>query len=149
MVSSIAYYITLLRRDFAGCCSRELGKLGLSQGLLFFILYVGRHPGCTPGQLAAALHMDAGHTARSLAKLEQGDFLLRRPHPQDRRAQTLELTGRGREAFELSHALFARWDAQAAAALTGEEQARLLDLLEKLAGGKGGGGCVRGDFPAD
>ena len=56
MVSSIAYYITLLRRDFAGYCSRELGKLGLSQGLLFFILYVGRHPGCTPGQLAAALH---------------------------------------------------------------------------------------------
>ena len=59
MVSSIAYYITLLRRDFAGYCSRELGKLGLSQGLLFFILYVGRPPGCTPGQLAAALHMAA------------------------------------------------------------------------------------------
>ena len=33
-----------------------------------------------------------------------------------------------------------------AAALTGEEQARLLDLLEKLAGGREGGGCSRRRF---
>lgn len=77
MVTSLAYYIMLLRKDFAAYCNVRLQEHGLTQGLLFFILYIGTHPGCSPAQLSASLHMDAGHAVRSLNKLEQGGFIRR------------------------------------------------------------------------
>ena len=40
MIRSFAYFITLLRKDFTEYCGRKLEEIGLSQGLLFFILYI-------------------------------------------------------------------------------------------------------------
>ena len=132
MLSSLAYYITLLRKDFTNYCNQQLAEMGLSQGLLFFILYVGKHPSCSPKDLAQALHMDAGHTVRSLSKLEQGGFLVQEINPGDRRARILTLTKEGEKAFLLSHEMFTQWDNKATASLTTEERQLLTALLEKL-----------------
>ena len=69
---SLAFFTTLLNKDFTNYCNRRLAEAGLLQGQLYFILYVGKHPGCAPKELAKGLRMDIGHTTRSLAKLEQG-----------------------------------------------------------------------------
>ena len=69
MERSFAHAVARLHRDFVDFCGASLQRLGLTRGLLYFLLYVGRHPGCSPSQLAAALQADTGHTARSLEKL--------------------------------------------------------------------------------
>lgn len=132
MTETLSYFITYLHQDFSRYCDERLKELGLTRGLLFFILYVGRHPDCSPKELGEALRMDAGHAARSIAKLEEGGFLLQEQNPQDRRAHLLRLTEQGEAAFRVSHELFGQWDAAALAGLDGGERETLLALLRKV-----------------
>ena len=108
---TLAYAVSQLRADFVAFSSRKLEALGITQGLLYFVLYIGRHPGCTPSDLSAALHADSGHTTRSIHKLEETGFVIRKAHPTDRRASVLELTDKGRQTMEASRSMFAEWDA--------------------------------------
>lgn len=50
MLQSFAYYVSILRKDFTEYCSNQLSGAGLSPGQLYFILYVGKHPGVCPGR---------------------------------------------------------------------------------------------------
>lgn len=136
MFSSLAYYVTLLRKDFKGYCNQRLQELGLSQGLVFFILYIGTHPGCSPGALAEALCMDSGHVTRSLSRLERGGFVLQETNPDDRRGRILCLQEKGEEAFRISHELFKRWDDEIMKAMPENDRRRLLALIGGLAGEK-------------
>lgn len=132
MYKSLSYYVTILRRDFTAYCNRKLHELGLSQGLLFFILYVGKNPGCSHGELAEALHMDTGHVTRSLAKLETSGFIRQETRPDDRRARSLYLRDRGLEAFETSRELFNGWDREMMGDMPEPDREQLLKLLKGL-----------------
>lgn len=149
MTSSLAFYITVLRKDFTGYCNDRLQELGLSQGFLFFILYVGKHPGCSPKELAHGLHMDSGHVTRSLARLEQAEFLCQEINPEDRRARILRLKEKGEEAFRVSHELFSDWDKQVMEGMAEEDRARLLSLLDTLVREREGESCVRKSVETD
>lgn len=146
MVESLAYYATVLRKSFTDYCNQKLQEMGLTQGLLFYILYVGKHPGCAPKQLSEALRMDVGHTTRTLAKLEQGGFLVQQPNPTDKRAHVLQLTPAGEAAFKASHTLFTQWDDQVLGGLSDEERGQLMGLLHKSMERKGGEADVRDHF---
>lgn len=132
MLSSLAYVVTLMRKDFIEYCNEQLSKIGLSQGLLFFILYIGKHPACSPKELSEALHMDIGHTARSLNKLIQTGFILQETNPKDRRAHILTLTDLGQDAFRISHELFFNWDNEVLCTLNDDEREQLFILLDKV-----------------
>lgn len=132
MLSSLAYVVTLMRKDFIEYCNEQLSTLDLSQGLLFFILYIGKHPACSPKELSEALHMDIGHTARSLNKLIQTGFILQETNPKDRRAHILNLTEHGQDAFRISHELFFNWDNKMLCNLSEDERSQLFLILDKL-----------------
>lgn len=131
MEKTLAFYINLLRGDFTQFCAQRLKELGLSQGLLYFLLYVGRHPGCSAGQLASVLGADSGHTTRSVEKLVQQGFMTRTRSQQDKRAVVLELTDQGREAFGQVGKWFYQWEAQRTQEMTPEELVQLKALLQK------------------
>ncbi|MEG0276221.1 MAG: MarR family winged helix-turn-helix transcriptional regulator [Coprobacillus sp.] len=132
MIPSLSYYSTLLRKDFIDYCNHQLLEMDLSQGLLFYILYVGKHPNCSPKQLTQALHMDTGHTTRSLSKLQQSGFIKQENNPHDKRAHVLNLTPKGEQAFKTSHDLFLKWDQEVMNELSKDEQTQLLSLLKKV-----------------
>ena len=132
MKDSLAYCISSLRKDFEEFCEDELRKLELSKGLLYFILYVGKHPGSTPGACAAALRLDTGHTTRCLEKLEKAGFLTRSRNAEDKRAVELQLTEKGNAAFERSYRLFDEWDAIVLKDLSDDERKVLLSVIQKI-----------------
>lgn len=132
MDKTLAHCVTLLRRSFTDYCNEQLQKLGLSQGLLYFVIYVGKHPGCSPKEVAEGLHMDTGHVTRSLVKLEQGGFLIQEPNPNDRRAHLLKLSDAGEDAFRTSYELFTRWDDEVMQGMSHDERTQLLALLDRI-----------------
>ena len=132
MFDTFAYLITSLRKDFTEFCNENLQEMGLTQGLLFFILYAGKHPQCSPKELTEALHMDAGYCARTLAKLEEKGFLVQERNPADRRARMVTLTEEGEKVFHASYDLFAKWDKEVLKDLTPSQKAELMDTMKKI-----------------
>ena len=129
MHQTLALCAAMLHRDFTAYTSVKLKKLGLHFGLLYFLLYVGKHPGATPAELTRALHLDWGHSQRSITKLVESGFLTKEKAG---RSHRLHLTEKGQEAFAVSHQVFFDWDRQRMAALTAQEQQTLLELLQKV-----------------
>lgn len=129
MFQTLAFYATTFHRDFAAYITARLQKLGLSFGLLFPLIYVGKHPGCTQAELTSALGLDWGYSQRSIARLVEGGFLTRE---KSGRAYCLNLSEKGQEAFGLSHQVFYDWDKERLAALEPAERERLIALLAKV-----------------
>ena len=128
MFQTLAYYATVFHRSFTAYTTQRLQELGLNFGSLFPVIYVGKHPGCTQAELTAALGLDWGYSQRSITKLVEEGFLTRE---KSGRAYHLDLSPKGREAFQVSHQVFFDWDRQALAALDEEEQKQLFALLAK------------------
>ena len=129
MLQTLAFYATAFHRDFAAYTTARLQKLGLSFGLLFPLIYVGKHPGCSQAQLTSALGLDWGYSQRSVTRLVDEGFLTRE---KSGRAYRLGLSARGEEAFALSHQVFFDWDREKLASLEPEERRQLLELLAKV-----------------
>jgi DNA-binding MarR family transcriptional regulator len=128
--ATVSSCILTLHRRFAAYTTQRLQELGLSFGMMYFIIYVGKHPGCTPSELTQRLHLDWGHSQRSLTKLAEDGFLTKE---KSGRSYHLELTEKGRTAFAACHRVFYGWDAKNLTGLTADEQRQLLDLLQKAA----------------
>lgn len=131
-MQSLARQILQLRRDLSSYCLPGLQEMGLTQGLLIFVLYIGRHPGCTPAQLANDMQMDTGYATRALKKLKQSGFIIQKENPEDRRSRVLFLTDQGKNIFIRSYELMELWDAIAMVDLSDEERETLLHLLYKV-----------------
>lgn len=129
---TLSYYSTILYRSFAAFTGEQLQAVGLNFGLLFFVIYVGKHPGCSPSELTKALHLDWGYSQRSLNKLAEDGFLSREKHG---RSYALTLTDRGQQAFVISHQVFFTWNDTRLANLNDTEKDQLLALLQKAAEG--------------
>ena len=54
--STVSSCILTLYREFAAYTTQRLQELGLSFGLIYFVIYVGKHPDCTPSELTKALN---------------------------------------------------------------------------------------------
>lgn len=142
MFDTFAYWVTALRKDFTDFCNEKLLEMGLTQGLLFFILYTGKHPKCSPKELIEALDLDTGYCARTLAKLEEKGFLVQETNPADRRSRMLTLTEKGETVFRASYDLFAQWDNRVLRDLTPSQKTELLQTMKKIAAQRGKMGHV-------
>lgn len=131
-MAGLAQQVLRLRKAFGAFCEPELQRLGLTSGLLYFFLYIDRHPGCAPGALAAALRADAGQTARSVERLVQLGYVRREKDPADGRARCLWLTAAGAAAFRQVTGLFGAWDEAVCAGLSAAEQEQLTAALDTV-----------------
>lgn len=101
--------------------------------LIVFLIYVGKHPGCTPGELTKALNIDWGHSQRSVTKLVDDGFITKN---KSGRIYHLDLTEKGQQAFQVSHQVFFDWDKEKLSALTDTERKQLFGLLQKATASK-------------
>lgn len=127
---TVSYYITMLYRSFSDFSSAKLQQVGLNFGLLFFIVYIGKRPGCTPSELTSALSLDWGHSQRCITRLVDDGFITK---VKSGRHYLLNLTQRGQQAFAAAHQVFFDWDDTFMAGLDADEKEQLIALLGKAA----------------
>ena len=127
---TVSYYITMLYRSFAAFTGEHLQRVDMNYGLLFFIVYIGKRPGCSPAELTRDLHLDWGHSQRSINRLAEDGFITKQKQG---RQYCLTLTERGQQAFAVAHQVFFDWDEAYFSGLNKEEKQQLLTLLAKAA----------------
>jgi DNA-binding MarR family transcriptional regulator len=86
----------------------------------------------SPGDLANDLELSSGAMTSRLDRLEEAGLVRRLPDPADRRGVVVELTEKGRDAWDLAVNVQGRREAFFARTLTKAEQKQLNTLLRKL-----------------
>ena len=86
----------------------------------------------SPGELASNLDLSSGAMTSRLDRLEDAGLVRRLPDPDDRRGVVVELTEKGRDAWDTSANVQGRREAFFARTLTKPEQKQLNMLLRKL-----------------
>lgn len=137
MRKTLSLFATIIHKDFSEFCNEKLQEIGISRGLLYLILYIGKNPGCSPSAISCDLRFDSGHTTRSIDKLVNTGFVIRKKSELDKRSYILKLTEKGQVAFASSYSLFAQWDEEAFENFSPDDQNQLITLLEKLVNTKG------------
>ena len=111
---------------------REYGLTHAEWGVLTTLRLGSDHCQSSPGELASDLELSSGAMTSRLDRLEQAGLVRRLPDPADRRAIVVELTEKGRDAWDTAANVQGRREAFIASVLTKDEQRQLNVLLRKL-----------------
>lgn len=86
----------------------------------------------TPGTLLQQTLVTSGAMTNRLDRLEDAGFVRRRPDPDDRRGVLVRLTPSGKRRVDACLADLLERERQFLVALSGDDQARLADLLRRM-----------------
>lgn len=128
----IGRYISQIHRKGRIYISKELNDLGIGSGQVMFLLELYRGDGKSQEDLAEALHIDKGTTARAIKKLEEAGFVSRVKDEIDKRANKVYLTNKGKEVQENVFSIMIKWENKIVTNLSKEESKHLLNLLNKV-----------------
>lgn len=131
LASALRVSLTRLNRRLR----RQAAGHSLTASQLAALASVERHPGVTPGELAAHEKVQPPSMTRVIAALEERGLVERKPHPTDRRQVTVTCTDAGIALLREERLKKEAWLAQRLRELTPEERAALraaAPVLEKL-----------------
>ncbi|HEX5934821.1 MAG TPA: MarR family transcriptional regulator [Pseudorhizobium sp.] len=94
---SATYLAGQLAKEFSRSLQSRASALGFSPGQFPVLLELWQEDGLTQKQLLDRLEVEQATLANTLARMERSGLIQREPHPGDRRAQIIRLTGIGRD----------------------------------------------------
>jgi MarR family transcriptional regulator, lower aerobic nicotinate degradation pathway regulator len=109
-----------------------LATQDLSLAAYSVLMVLGTVAGSTQRQLAAAVGIDPRNLVPILDDLESRGFLIRDPHPQDRRRHAVRLSAAGRARLNRLGEVGARAESELLRPLSASERKQLHRLLAKL-----------------
>ena len=98
------------------------------------VFHLGHYGDMTAKEICTRARIHKTKVSRAVSALEKRRFLTRTPLPDDRRHETLKLTGAGRAAFQDLYRAAQDFEANLTAPFTDEEVATLRRCLVKIAG---------------
>ena len=118
-----------LKKTFA----RHMGPLELKTVEFSILVLVASNPQVNQKQLGQALDVSAPNLAVTLDRMVERGWVERVRSTQDRRAQHVHLTARGRELTQQAEKIAATMENAALRLLSSAERALLIELLLKVA----------------
>jgi DNA-binding MarR family transcriptional regulator len=118
-----------LKKTFA----RHMGPLDLKAVEFSILVLVASNPQVNQKQLGQALDVSAPNLAVTLDRMVERGWVERVRSTQDRRAQHVHLTARGRELTQQAEKIAATMENSALRVLSPAERALLIELLLKVA----------------
>lgn len=117
--------------------AQDLEPLRPAHGFIF--RYLAGQPSATAVDLAAHLGVSKQAATKTVAELVDWGYVRRTPHPTDRRAQALTLTGKGQSYLRFADALWAELEQEFAATVGAQRLTALREALETYLSGADGG----------
>ena len=129
LLHQLRQYLNIIQRSRHHHDSGEMNAHH-GQGRIIFLLL--ENEGISQRVLAELMQIRPGSLSELLTKLEQSDYIERRPNERDRRVVNIFLKEEGLKAVERVKSARQKMGDSLFAALTAEEQSQLSGLLEKL-----------------
>lgn len=130
---SIGYRFSKLHRIHFFLASEDICPLGITMAQLPFLLVLfDRAKAITQEEMAQAMALNPGATARGLEKLEQKGFIHREINPENRRQKLVTLTAKSRTLETQIFKALKNASNILVEGLTTEEQNTALNLLDRM-----------------
>jgi DNA-binding MarR family transcriptional regulator len=129
---SAGYLANHMARLFAHELHRRIRAFGLAPAQFMTLLELWERDGLTQAELVARLDVEQATMANTLARMERDGLVLRRPHPEDRRAQQVFLTDRARALEGPAKEAAGAVNAAALDGLSAAERRAFLDLAARV-----------------
>lgn len=126
---SAGYLTNHLARLFARALHDRIKPLGLAPAQFMTLLELWAEDGLTQRELVERLDVEQATMANTLARMARDGLVVRRPHPEDGRAQQVWLTERAEALQEPATAAAAAVNRAALAGLSPAERAQLISML--------------------
>ncbi len=110
----------------------RMAKIGLSPGQPKVLNYLSRHDRCMQKEIAEASDIEPATVSQILDHMEQAGLVRRSAPAERRRAESVCLTEKGREAYEKWKLLCTQIEAESLKGFTGDETERFLDYLGRM-----------------
>lgn len=111
---------------------RERGLSGAQLGILR-VLAEAKNDGVKLNEISQRLYVTSGNITGLIDRLEEGGYIARTTHPEDRRITLAVLTPEGEELFKRIYPAHVARIKRLLSALTAQEQAALAKLLCRIA----------------
>jgi MarR family transcriptional regulator for hemolysin len=128
----LSYRLAVAGRVLRGWVDARLAAEGVGSQGLGLLMRLMEQDGLTQVELARRQRVEAPTVCRMLDRLVRDGLVERHPHPADRRASRVLLTGEGRRVAERGMAVAADLERRAFAGLEPEERALLMALAERV-----------------
>lgn len=115
----------LMRREF----DRRIKDLGLNRSQWFILAQLYRQDGVTQTELADQIEMDKAPVGRALDRLEESDWITRKPDSQDRRVNRIFVTEKINSYVKDMRGEANRLYKDACRGLSKEDVERFIDVL--------------------
>ena len=128
----VGRWISLINRYTQIYLSKELKpyEMGPGQGMPFVELFTNE--GKSQDELSELIKIDKATTARSLAKLEDRGYIIRKTDSADNRIRRVYLTDKAKKFAPTFFAIFNAWTDTLLQNFSQEEKEQLLTFLERM-----------------
>jgi DNA-binding MarR family transcriptional regulator len=110
-----------------------VGASELTPGQFGVLVVIDANPGLSQTQLGNALGIDRSTVVAVIDRLEARGLVARQPAPKDRRSHALHLSDSGKTTLRRLTERVRAHERQIAKSLSADEQARLIELLSRVA----------------
>lgn len=129
---SAGFLANHMARLFAHHLHTAIAPLGLAPAQFMTLLELWEREGRTQADLVERLDVEQATLANTLARMQRDGLIRRTPHPEDRRAQLVWLTDRGRELERPAKAAAQGVNECALQNLSDKERERLLGAMREV-----------------
>jgi DNA-binding MarR family transcriptional regulator len=129
---NIGHLVMNIARLLASRTDRAMDKFGLYRGQGYLLKILSEQDGLTHSEIARTLEISPAAATKVIKRLEELQFLERRPDPADERISRVFLRDEGRAVIRSIRDVFHRNNMDICDSLSAEEKASLAALLIKI-----------------
>lgn len=127
----ITYLVKQLERAIRADMDQVTSTLGLTTLQYTALTVLQRHPGMSGAQLSRRSFVSAQAGSEMIANLERKGYILRRPHPDNRRILQVQLSDEGRRVVQACEGWMNELEGQMLSQLSPEETEVLRSALDR------------------
>ena len=132
LADRIGYLLAKAHLGMRTIADEALTPLGLDKKEYASLVLIASQGPLSQQALSVIQGCDRTTMVAVVDKLEDGELVVRRRNPLDRRAYALEITAKGRRALEQADTLVSQVERDCLAPLSTAERRTLIDLLQRL-----------------
>jgi len=129
---SLGTQINLAARSMRTALERELAAEGVTPSQWMLLMALGQKNNQGQTGLGRMVNLDNATITRCLDKLQEMELIVREQDKDDRRAQIVSLTNKGRETYSKWNSIGKKINDSAAGKLPSPERKKLMDTLRAL-----------------